>query len=183
MEPWIKKWTTIWVLAPLGSPGCTSFPNYTNQASLVDQYYILVASPQENLLFRRLLCAALNTGTSISHTGYNRLPRRLWEWPVLPPESLLVTLDISSRYTNIPHDKQISAWDEFLKTRTEQLTPTKYSCQKIQLILENNAFTFNGAYYLQLQGMTMGTRMAPSYANLFLGSLNKNSYRPRTGYL
>ena len=33
---------------------------------------------------------------------------KLWELPVLPSESLLVTLDDSSLYTNIPHDEGIS---------------------------------------------------------------------------
>ena len=31
--------------------------------------------------------------------------------------------------------------------------------------------TFNEEHYLQLQGTAMGTKMAPSYANLFMGHL------------
>ena len=57
--------------------------------------------------------------------------------------------------------------------RIDQSLPTKDLCQLIHLILESNSFTFNGAYYLQLQGTAMGTRMAPLYANLFLGKFEQ----------
>ena len=93
--------------------------------------------------------------------------------PVLLPESLLVTLDVSSLYTNILHDEGINACEEFLNTRTDQSPHAKDLCQLIQQTLESNAFTFNGAYYLQLQGTAMSTQMAPSYANLFMGKFEQ----------
>ena len=34
-------------------------------------------------------------------------------------------------------------------------------------------FTFNGDHYLQINGTAMGTKMAPSYANIFMGKLEK----------
>ena len=58
----------------------------------------------------------------------------------MPPESLLVTLDVSSLYTNIPHDKRVNVCEEFLNTRTDQSPPTKDLLQLIQLTLESNAF-------------------------------------------
>ena len=41
----------------------------------------------------------------------------------------------------------------------------------MSIVLKNNIFEFNGDHYLQLQGTAMGTKMAPSYANLFMGQL------------
>ena len=38
-------------------------------------------------------------------------------------------------------------------------------------IVLKNVFKFNGDYFLQLQGTAMGTKMAPSYANILMGSL------------
>ena len=39
---------------------------------------------------------------------------------------------------------------------------------------EINAFTYDNQHYLQVCGTAMGTRMAPSYANIFMGVLEKN---------
>jgi hypothetical protein len=36
-----------------------------------------------------------------------------------------------------------------------------------------NNFTFNGDHYLQINGSAMGTKMAPSYANTFMGKFEK----------
>ena len=36
---------------------------------------------------------------------------------------------------------------------------------------EMQNFEFNGKHYLQIQGTSMGTKMAPSYANIFMGHL------------
>ena len=49
--------------------------------------------------------------------------QKLRELPALSSESLLVTLDVSSLYTNIPHDEGINACEEFLNTRTDQSPP------------------------------------------------------------
>ena len=38
-------------------------------------------------------------------------------------------------------------------------------------------FTFNDSHYLQIHGTAMGTKMAPSFANLFLGLFEKNALR------
>ena len=43
----------------------------------------------------------------------------------------------------------------------------------LTLVLKCNNFEFIGRHYLQIQGTTMGTKMAPSYANIFIGRLEK----------
>ena len=48
-----------------------------------------------------------------------------------------------------------------------------------------NNFSFNDKHYLQVHGTAMGTRMAPSYANLFLAKFETNAlsrapYQPHT---
>ena len=42
-----------------------------------------------------------------------------------------------------------------------------------ELVLNSNQFKFLGQHYLQMSGTAMGTKMAPSYANLFMGVLEK----------
>ena len=98
---------------------------------------------------------------------------KLRELPPLPSGSHLVTLDVSSLYTNIPHDKGIKACEEALNTRTDQSLSTEDLYHLIKLILTKNAFTFNEAFYLKQSGTDMGTRMAPSYPNLFMGKFER----------
>ena len=43
-----------------------------------------------------------------------------------------------------------------------------YIIELLELVLTNNHFEFNGRYYHQLSGTAMGTKLAPSYANLFM---------------
>ena len=81
--------------------------------------------------------------------------------PVLLPESLLASLDVSSLYTNthVLHDEGINACEEFLNTRTDQSPPSKDLCQLIQLILESKAFTVNGLFAPQLGGLIVEFRI------------------------
>ena len=97
--------------------------------------------------------------------------------PRLPPGSLLVTLDVSSLYTNIPHEEGITACEEYLNRRELQEPPTADLCELIRLVLTKNSFVFNKTNYLQIHGTAMGTRMAPSYANLFMGKLEREFLR------
>ena len=93
----------------------------------------------------------------------------------LPANSLLVTLDVSSLYTNIPHSEGIQAARAYLDKRTTQNPPTQTICDLIDIILRNNNFEFNEQFYLQKHGTAMGTRMAPPYANLFMGAFEENA--------
>ena len=104
-----------------------------------------------------------------------------------PANSLLVTLEVSSLYTNIPHNEGISACRHFLDTRDRNSSTvgTEILCDLIRMILTMNNFTFNDRHYLQIHGTAMGTRMAPSYANLFLAkfetdALSRAPYQPHT---
>ena len=93
----------------------------------------------------------------------------------LPANSLLVTLDVSSLYTNIPHNEGINACDHFLRTSSRNTIPTGTLCDLIRMILTMNNFCFNDNHYLQIHGTAMGTKMVPSYANLLLGYLEANA--------
>ena len=86
---------------------------------------------------------------------------------------LLVTLDVKSLYTNIPHSEGIEAFWAALNTRQVLQPPTEDLIHLIKLILTKTGFVFEGEYYLQIHGTAMGTRMAPSYANIFMGDLER----------
>ena len=94
----------------------------------------------------------------------------------LSSDAMLVTLDISSLYTNIPHQEGIAACREALNTRETLSPPTVDLAELISAILKKNAFVFGDQHYLQVHDTAMGTRMAPSYANLFMARLEQDSW-------
>ena len=98
----------------------------------------------------------------------------------LPSGALLVTLDVTSLYTNTPHNEGIQACEEVLNTRLTQEPPTGDLVQLIRFILTRNNFCFSGQHFLQVHGTAMGTRMAPSYANIFMGRLENHILTGRT---
>ena len=98
----------------------------------------------------------------------------------LPNGVLLVTLDVASLYTNIPHNDGIQACSDFLDKRVNPTIKTTRLCDLIRMILTNNTFTFDGQHYRQINGTAMGTKMAPSYANLFMGNFEQKALAAAT---
>jgi len=49
--------------------------------------------------------------------------------------------------------------------------PTEDLADLARIVLTHNNLTFNGKHYLQILGTAIGTKMAPSYANIFMGNL------------
>ena len=93
------------------------------------------------------------------------------------PETILVTLDVCSLYTNIPHtegaewvsvfyEETLHLWHEF----ADVITPIdKVSLQTLMLfILQNCTFEFNDSLYRQNYGTTMGARFSVKFANIYI---------------
>lgn len=85
----------------------------------------------------------------------------------------LITMDVVSLYTNIPHDKGMIAMEHFLNLRTDKNPPTLFLLEMISILLYKNFFLFGNEYYLQKQGAAMGSRFSPDYACLFMGYLEE----------
>ncbi|KAJ1194305.1 hypothetical protein NDU88_003594 [Pleurodeles waltl] len=86
-------------------------------------------------------------------------------------DTLLAIFDVTSLYTNIPHDDGLMALSEAPNKRTVKKPSTNVLTNFARVIVKSNDFTFNGKHYLQIQGPSMDTQMAPSYANIFMGKL------------
>ena len=97
--------------------------------------------------------------------------------PSLPAGALLVTADVTSLYTNIPHEEGIEACLKSIKENCSLLpnfTPPPSTLRILmEFILKNNYFQFLDEYFHQILGTAMGTRMAPPYANLFMGTIER----------
>ena len=49
------------------------------------------------------------------------------------------------------------------------LHPKSTSCDLLKLVLTWNNFQFDDKHYLQIGGTAIGTKLAPSFANIFMG--------------
>jgi len=103
----------------------------------------------------------------------------------VPENTILVSMDVTSLYTNIPQEEGIAtvcnAYERF--HNNEPPIPTHFLTDMLRLILQENSFQFNGKDYLQIHGTAMGTKMAVSFANLFMAAveteiLNNSTNKP-----
>ena len=92
--------------------------------------------------------------------------------PPLPEDCLLCTIDVCSLYTNIPNDEGINACRLLLNThrQTSSCPSNAAVIQSLEHVLYMNNFDFNGKHYLQVGGTAMGTKVAPSLANIFMAN-------------
>ena len=67
---------------------------------------------------------------------------------VLPTNAMLVTLDVSSLYTNIPLNEGIDACRIALSQRTDRPVPTESIYDLIHMILTMNNFVFNNEHFI-----------------------------------
>ena len=103
----------------------------------------------------------------------------LLESTPIPKDCILVTIDVKSLYLNIPHEDGITAvLNSYRLYRTkeqaDQMTiPQGTMSDLLRIVLQQNYFQFADKMYHQIQGTAMGTKMAPSYANIFMAELEE----------
>ena len=91
----------------------------------------------------------------------------------IPDDTILVTFDVVSLYTNIPNEEGILAVAKSLQKHEPPFTSPQVVIKMLREVLSKNNFEFNGSHYLQVGGTAMGTKLAPSYANIFMGDLEE----------
>ena len=101
---------------------------------------------------------------------------------------LLVSMDVTSLYANIPQEEGIhtvcKAYEAFYKNDTP--IPKNSLRGLLRLILQENSFQFNGRNYLQTHGTAMGTKEAVAFANIFMSVveteiISKSKIKPLEG--
>ncbi|CAG2213766.1 unnamed protein product [Mytilus edulis] len=98
---------------------------------------------------------------------------------IVPEETLLTSFDVTSLYTNIPHDLGLTAvkyWIEEKRDEIDSRFETNFILEATKIVLEENTFYFDGNKYRQIKGTAMGTKVAPTYANLVMGYLEQQIY-------
>ena len=98
---------------------------------------------------------------------------------------LLVSMDVTSLYTNIPQTEGIDtvckSYENFYKDSPP--IPTHYLRKMLRLILKENYFRLNGKHYLHTHGTVMGTKMAIFFNKIFMSKieteiLSKTGFKP-----
>jgi hypothetical protein len=90
----------------------------------------------------------------------------------LPPGARLFTADASSMYTNIDTDTGLQALRNLFTTYRDIIPmtfPKDFFLLTLEIIMNNNVFSFGNTFWLQLQGTAMGTPAAPLYSILTYG--------------
>jgi hypothetical protein len=96
---------------------------------------------------------------------------------IFHPDSLLVTLDVSSLYTNIPHEEGIEFVSRFYEKTLHcwcrfhpGIPPIPVENLKflMRFILTNCTFRFGDCFFRQKYGTTMGARFSVKFANIYM---------------
>ena len=93
----------------------------------------------------------------------------------LGEDKLIFTMDISSLYTVIRNSEY------FFDQRTVKEPSSETLLRLTELVLTPNCFSFAGNYYKQINSVAMGTKMGPSYANLFVGYVEHQFFNQYDG--
>lgn len=93
--------------------------------------------------------------------------------PDIPSNGILVSIDVVGLYPNIPQDEGMLAFKEAINDPKydKGIVPTSFLMTLLQFVLTYNTFIFNSLYYIQEWGTAIGTKLAPVYANIFMGKL------------
>ena len=91
----------------------------------------------------------------------------------LPENTIPISVDIESMYSNIPIDEGLAIFEQALERRSDKSVPTQYVMTLLRLVMMKNIFTFNNKAWLQLIGCLMGSRTSPTFACLFMAALEQ----------
>ena len=69
----------------------------------------------------------------------------------------------------------------FFDQRTVKEPSTDTMLRLAELVLTLNCFTFSGEIFKQINGVAMGTKMGPNYANLFVGHVEEQIFNQFDG--
>jgi hypothetical protein len=91
----------------------------------------------------------------------------------IPPNSFPISVDVVGLYTNIPHNEGIESLKSALNKRKNREVSSTFLVKLLPLVLKYNIFEFDGKHYQKQIGTAMGTRVAPTMANIFMASIDK----------
>ena len=87
----------------------------------------------------------------------------------------LISFDVTSLFTNIPLEETVNITVDVIFENYTNVQFTRKELQKLFIIATSEAhFIFNNEIYDQIDGISMGSPLAPIQANLFMGYHEKD---------
>ena len=87
-------------------------------------------------------------------------------------------MDITSLYTVIPNNEGLLALEFYFDQSSTKEPSSETLLRLAKLVLSLSCFSFSNSHYQQINGVAMGTKMRPSYANLFVYVGLKTNFQP-----
>ena len=142
-------------------------------------------SPTENIsAFIDYLCQPVMQALPSYIRDSKDFLQQLFETGPLPENSFLVTADVKSLYTNIPHQEGIDVLLHYLENNPNLLPkecpPLHTVKQLMNFILTDNCFKLKTEHYRQIHGTAMGSKSAPPYSSIFVGFIETMKILPLT---
>ena len=93
---------------------------------------------------------------------------------VIVTSKYIVSYDVTSLFTNMPLEETINLTINLLFEAKSDLKISRKDLQKlVQFVTSQTNFLFNGNMYVQVDGVAMGSPLAPIFANIFMGQHEK----------
>ena len=87
-----------------------------------------------------------------------------------PTNSYLITLYIENLYTNKSHDQAIITFLKIFKNHPQVV----FHLDLLKFVLKNNIFELDSLIFMQTCGLTMGTKLAPTLATIYIKHIKEN---------
>ena len=89
----------------------------------------------------------------------------------LPKEkdNILFCMDVKTLYPSVPRREARFAVSDALEQRPDHNTDKDTILRLMDVVLENNIFSFDENYYIQTEGTAIGSKLGRNYACTYLG--------------
>ena len=84
-----------------------------------------------------------------------------------------ITIDVEALYPSIPLEEGISLFGEKLEERKDKTVPTDFLLTLLRLVLMFNVVEFDKRIYHQVWGVSMGSKISPTFVDIFMAALEK----------
>ena len=95
----------------------------------------------------------------------------------LPYNTIMFCLDVKALYPSVPREEAKRACRKALDKRTNHNLPTDDALILIDIVLENNIFSFNNNHYVQTEGTAIGSKLGMNYACTYLDEWERELFQ------